>query len=104
MAVHCPDWVSHSFRVASEEAEKTGAKREMVAQLQSPPLPQHTLTVPSPLAEDNVVDPVCMVLHGTHILRALGGGEGRGEEQREGEGEEGKIGRGREGKGGEGNF
>ena len=28
VAVHCPDWVSHSFRVASEEAEKTGATRE----------------------------------------------------------------------------
>ena len=51
----------------------------------------HTLTVPSPLAEDNVVDPVCMVLHGTHILRALGGGEGRGggevEKEKEGGGE-----------------
>ena len=53
----------------------------------------HTLTVPSPLAEDNVIDPVCVVFHGTHILRALGGGEGRGG------GEEEKIGRGGEGRG-----
>ena len=59
----------------------------------------HTLTVPSPLAEDNVIDPVCVVFHGTHILRALGGGEGKGEELREGEGEEEKVGRGGEGRG-----
>ena len=70
----------------------------------------HALTVPSPLAEDNVIDPVCVVLHGTHILRALGGGEGRG-----GGGGKGRMGKGgeerggkteerKEGRGGEGNF
>ena len=59
----------------------------------------HALTVPSPLAEDNVIDPVCVVFHGTHILRALGGGEGRG---RGVEGRRGRGGKGRKGKGGEG--
>ena len=61
-------------------------KREMVAAAVASSPSTHALTVPSPLAEDNVVDPVCMVLHGTHILRALGGrgGEGRGGGETEG--------------------
>ena len=64
-------------------------KREMVAAAVASSPSTHALTVPSPLAEDNVVDPVCMVLHGTHILRALGEGKGRGGENRGVDEEEG---------------